>query len=127
MVFLYSHWLKTNINTRHLIAAEFGIIKRGSTEVFNNEVLKDGYLIPEVESALNIDRLQTFLATNITDFEVLYKMLTDKFEGKETVPFQEIKVVQEKPILTEENVALPENTEETRQIKRRGRPRKVIA
>ena len=44
-MFLYSSWMSLPINTRHKIAREFGIIKRGSTEVVDNHVKSDVFVI----------------------------------------------------------------------------------
>lgn len=82
-MFLFSHWLSLNITTRHKIAAQFGIIKRGSTEVFNDTIKSDGYLVKEIEQALNIDALQKFIGTQETDMQKLWTWMVDKIEGRE--------------------------------------------
>lgn len=91
-MFLYGHWLKLPINTRHILAQVFGITKKSSTEVFNNEVVKDGYLIGDIESALNIDAIQKYTDSIDTDMAVLWKLMVDKVEGKIT-PSVEIKPI----------------------------------
>ncbi len=126
MVFLYGKWLRTPINTRHAIAKEFNIPKKGATEVSNNEVVKDGYFIEDIEQALNIDALQKYIGTGLTDFEVLWENLILKAEGKSP------KVIVETPIEpTQEPPKPPQMTQEplvnTAIPKRRGRPPKPRA
>lgn len=77
-IFLYSHWLALPISTRIKIASIFGIIKTGSTEVFNSTIKSDGYKITDIERALNIDALQKYLGTDETDMNVLWKGMVDK-------------------------------------------------
>lgn len=96
-MFLYHQWTELNINTRHKIAAQFGIVKKGSTEVVDNQIKSDGYAVKEIEQALNLDALQTFLDTQETDIAKLWVMLVDKIEGREKVddiqpPVQEPKI-----------------------------------
>jgi len=81
-MFLYSKWIDLSISTRHAIASEFGIIKRGSTEVVANVIKSDGYLVREVEAALNIDALQRYLKTDCIDLPQLWEWLVDKIEGR---------------------------------------------
>lgn len=81
-LFLYSKWLSLPLPTRHKIAAQFGIIKRGSTEVVDNQVKSDGYKIQEVEEALNIDALQKYIVTTETDMLALWMWLVEKIEGQ---------------------------------------------
>lgn len=82
-MFLYSRWQSLDINTRHKIAKQFGIIKRGSTEVVDNQIKSDGYAIKEIEEALNIDAIQTYLEVTETDMMTLWLWLIDKIEGRE--------------------------------------------
>lgn len=81
-MFLFSKWLELPISTRHKIAAQFDIIKRGSTEVVGNTIKSDGYIIKEVEEALNIDALQKYIETTETDMAMLWIWLVEKIEGK---------------------------------------------
>lgn len=81
-MFLYSKWLRTPINTRHAIAKQFNIPKKGATEVSNNEVVKDGYFIEDIEKALNMAALQKYIGTGLTDFDVLWENLILRAEGK---------------------------------------------
>ncbi len=123
MVFLYGKWLRTPINTRHAIAKEFNIPKKGATEVSNNEVVKDGYFIEDIEQALNIDALQKYIGTGLTDMHVLWENLILKAEGKP--------VVLNGPASTPEPPKPPQMTQEplvnTAIPKRRGRPPKPRA
>lgn len=82
-MFLYSHWLKLPIQTRTLIANQFLIVKKSSTEVFNNEIVKDGYIVGDIEQALNVDALQKYTGSDETDMAVLWDMLVAKIEGRE--------------------------------------------
>lgn len=82
-MFLYSHWVNASLATRQKIAKQFGIIKRGPTEVVNDAIKSDGYLLKEVEEALNIDAIQKFLETEETEYVLLWNMLIDKVEGRE--------------------------------------------
>lgn len=82
-LFLYSKWLGLPINTRIKIAGQFGIQKRGSTEVVDNQIKSDGYVVKEIEEALNIDAIQTYLEVTETDMMTLWLWLIDKIEGRE--------------------------------------------
>ncbi len=95
-MFLYGQWLKLSLPTRALIAAQFGIIKRGSTEVFDNQIVKDGYVIGEIEAALNIDAIQKYVGSENTDMAILWDMLVCKAEGREYTP-PVVEVVPETP------------------------------
>lgn len=124
---MYSHWLKLPINTRHTIAIAFGIKKSGATEVANNEVVKDGYGIHDIESALNIDALQKYLNTDETDFLVLWDWLIAATESRPRTMASTITVATE-----EEPILVPENGHDIGGFaidsipkKRRGRPKKA--
>lgn len=82
----------------------FGIPKKGATEVANNEVVKDGYLISDIENALNIDALQKWLNTDETDFLVLWDWLIASAEGRARTAQATITVANE-----EEPIVVPEN------------------
>lgn len=81
-MFLYSRWLQLPLTTRHKLAAHFGIIKRGSTEVFDNQIKSDGYLVKEIEEALNIDAIQKYLGVAETDMLTLWMWLIEKIEDR---------------------------------------------
>lgn len=103
-MFLYSHWLRLPVNTRHQLAVMFGIKKTGATEVANNEVVKDGYAIKDIEEALNIDALQKYLNTDETDFLVLWDWLISGAEGRVRTAQATVTVANEEaPILQPEN------------------------
>ncbi len=123
-LFLYSHWLRLPVNTRHQLAVMFGIKKTGATEVANNEVVKDGYAIKDIEEALNIDALQKWLNTDETDFLVLWDWLISGAEGRARTAQATVTVANEEaPILVPEN-GTTESIEVPIQPKRRGRPKK---
>ncbi len=82
-MFLYHAWCELNINTRHRIAQDFNIAKKLPTEVFNNTIKSDGYVVKDIEQALNIDALQKYIGTSETDMALLWTWLVDKAEGRE--------------------------------------------
>jgi len=84
-MFLYSQWANLPLETRNKIAGEFGIIRKGSVEVFANTIKSDGYLIKDVEAALTLNKLQNYLGTSETDHTVLWNYLVDKMDGKNVV------------------------------------------
>lgn len=79
---LYHLWLQLPIQTRHKIAAQFNIPKRGPTEVFDNQIKADGYNIKEIEERLNKLSLQMFLDVKETDELLLWTWMLDKIEGR---------------------------------------------
>jgi len=81
-MFLYHKWLGLSMGTRIKIANQFNIVKRGPTEVFGDQIKADGYLVREVEEALNIDALQKYLGTTEVDMIVLWDSMVDKIEGR---------------------------------------------
>jgi len=81
-MFLYSHWLKLPIVTRHHIARVFSIPKTGATEVSDNQVVKDGYKIEDIEGRLTVDALQIFLDTDETNMKYLWEDMVAKVEGR---------------------------------------------
>lgn len=83
MFFLYSKWLQTPLPIRVQIASKFNIEKKGATEVFNNEIIKDGYLIKDIENAITTSSLQDFLDTEEADAFVLWNMLISKINTPE--------------------------------------------
>lgn len=103
-MFLYTSWRNTPINTRIKIAESFGLIKKKSTHVSDNKVIDDGYLIEDVESVINIDRLQQYTGSDSTDMVILWDLMIDKVEGKV--------VIQAEPIVVENVIELVESTVE---------------
>lgn len=86
-MFLFHQWLELPINTRHEIAARFGIKKRGSTEVVDNAIKSDGYLVKEIEDSLNVKAIQEYVGTKEADMSLLWTWMVEKAEGREmTVP-----------------------------------------
>lgn len=82
---LYSKWISLPIQTRIKIAADFGIIKKGSIHVVDNHIQNDGYLIKDVEDALNTKAIQKYTGNeNQTDLSILWDCLVAKAEGKES-------------------------------------------
>ncbi len=134
-MFLYSQWTKLPISTRHTIAAVFGIRKTGSTEVANNQVVKDGYAIGDIESRITVDELQKYLATEVTEMAILWLMLVDKTEGRSLPPI--IPVVVETPIVQKPEQTIEQSNAKPEKIrvvkaapvvvppKKKGRPAKT--
>lgn len=130
MLFLFSKWMATPISTRTKIAAQFGIQKKRSTHVANNEIVDDGYIIKEIEEALNIDALQKYLNTSETDMLTLWLWMVDKIEGREqtkvnidtTVIAKPIKIVLE----TNDGEKVEMNAIKTEVKPKRGRPKKNV-
>lgn len=85
MTFLYSSWQRLPIVTRMKIALAFGIPKTGSTHVANDVIQADGYHIQDIEGALTIKALQTYLKTFEENTDVLWLMLVDHVEGKKRI------------------------------------------
>lgn len=81
-MFLYHHWLELPLSTRIKIAMQFGITKKGSTHVVDNVIQSDGFLVKDVEQSLNVDAIQTYLDTEVTDLKLLWDMLVAKIEGR---------------------------------------------
>jgi len=79
---LYSSWAKLPINLRHTIAREFNIPKRGPTEVFDNQIKFDGYLVQDIEEKLNVDAIQRYCETNELDMLLLWTWMVEKAQGK---------------------------------------------
>lgn len=77
----YSKWIALPLQTRIKIAGELKLEKKGSTEVFNNEVIKDGYVMKEVEVALSLPSLQAYFSSIDTDVAFLFENLVRKVNG----------------------------------------------
>lgn len=82
---LFSQWLSLPLPTRHKIASQFNITKKGPTHVVDNVVKDDGYAIKDIESALTMDSLQKYLGTTEQNLTVLWNYLVDKIEGRNIV------------------------------------------
>lgn len=101
------------INTRIAIAKQFGILKKGSTEVVDNQIKSDGYNIKEIEEALNVDALQTYLSTDESDMTKLWERLVEKTNDPVTYETKYAKPLIPEPMMTELLNEQKERAEET--------------
>ncbi len=104
MIFLYSHWLRLPIATRHTLAREFKIIKKNPTHVIDDQVRDDGYVIGDIESALTATAMSAYTGLPFTDAEQLWNDVIAKAEGRTVAveePVAAIKKVVVAPPLTE--------------------------
>jgi hypothetical protein len=76
---MYREWLDLSIGVRHQIAFKLGLEKKFPTEVQDNFIKTDGYVMKDIEKALSIENLQKFLQTDEPDHALLLKWL---IEGK---------------------------------------------
>ena len=98
---LYSKWLDLPITTRIKIAEQFGIVKRGSTEVFNNTIKSDGFLIKEIETALAVGALQNYVdEPKETDLVVLWNLMLNKINGIPKVKKEQKTIKRSNPCCT---------------------------
>lgn len=74
-MFLYSAWCALDLPTRHKLAQQFNIPKKHPTHVVDNRIQSDGYDVVDIERALNVDAIQTFLDTKETDMAILWTWL----------------------------------------------------
>ncbi len=81
-IFLYHDWMSLPLETRIKLADQFGIKKTSPTHVFDNRIESDGYSIRDVEKALNLPAIQSYLLTEETDLQKLWPMIVDKINGK---------------------------------------------
>ena len=75
---LYSKWRMLPIHVRQKFASDFGVIKKGSTHVFDNRIESDGYDIAEIEEVFTIEKLQNYLKTKSSDPDKLVNMLIER-------------------------------------------------
>lgn len=80
-MFLYSQWLSLPITTRIKIANDFGIIKKGSTHVVNNEIQSDGFSVKDIETALNTEAIQIYTGVLSNDLTILWAALVIKAQS----------------------------------------------
>lgn len=92
MILPYSKWVGLSLPTRQKIAQQFGIAKHRSTSVINNVVADDGYNVHDVENALTIEALQTFLHSKETDILFLFEHLVSVAEGRAVIEIVEVNV-----------------------------------
>lgn len=102
MILPYTKWLALGLGTRVKLAQVFGIAKLRSTHVSDNHVMDDGYNIKDVENAMSVPSLQTYLNSAETDIIVLFQMAIDKVEGKTTPIIDEAIVTSAEVELEEE-------------------------
>lgn len=130
----YSAWLKLSIDTRHKIAQIFKIPKKGATEVVNNEIVRDGFNIHDIEAALTKEALQAFLGSTLDNYMFLWEDTVNKIEGNETIMRETFTAAtEEEPITTTEDAltvgAIPSEPlppiEEAPKPKKRGRKPKA--
>ncbi len=82
MTFLYSHWLALPIQTRHALAAAFGIKKKNPTHVVDDMVKDDGYVIGDIESALSMEAMTEYVGFASPD---IWSNVVAKAEGRVNV------------------------------------------
>lgn len=80
-MFAYTLWLNLSLATRNKIAKEFNIAKTSSIEVVDNYVKSDGFRVHDVENALTVQSLQSFLGTEESDMAVLWVEMVKKIES----------------------------------------------
>lgn len=74
------------MSTRIKLAEYFGIPKVGHTHVADNQVVSDGFLIKDVERALNYQAIREYVESDETDLEKLWVIMIDKVEGRVVAP-----------------------------------------
>lgn len=74
--------MRLPITTRHRIAEAFGIQKKGATEVANNEVVKDGYIVGDIDSALSKVKMQNYTGVITNDDAELWNAVVAVAEGR---------------------------------------------
>jgi len=128
---LYSKWLDLPITTRIKIAEQFGIVKRGSTEVFNNTIKSDGFLIKEIETALAVGALQNYVdEPKETDLVVLWNLMLNKINGIPKVKKeQKSEIPVTEPIIAADSIApekpVKEESHLSKVIKANAKPKKT--
>lgn len=89
-MFLYSRWCDLDISIRNKIANNFNIQKKNSTHVVDNVIQNDGYVVKDIEEALNIDAIQKYVGRSETDMAVLWDLLIAKIEGNTISTYVEV-------------------------------------
>lgn len=86
MAFSYSKWLKLPLQIRVRIADRFKVEKKGSTEVFNDQVIKDGYSVHDLEEALADANLDKVIKDLDKPFTIVppedVKKMNEEYEGR---------------------------------------------
>lgn len=112
-------WLKIPMNIRFLMVEEFKIPKSGFTHVEDGQVLTDGYSEKDLQT-LTLEKLQSYLNNQETDYYKLLNLLTKKLEQRLNTQQE---VYTEETQKTESEII---NNEEVKEEKsKRGRPKKV--
>lgn len=75
------------------IAKEFNITRNGYTEVNDNVVKSDGFLLKDIETTLTPDNMRTFLVSEETDANVLLGMVAERLAPKPVVEVSEPKPI----------------------------------
>ncbi len=81
-MFPYLLWLELPINIRHEIARRFGVPKKKSVHVANNQVVDDGYYLKDLSDGLTLKSLQEDLHSDIPDYATLWEALVSQVTGK---------------------------------------------
>lgn len=97
MMFKYSKWLDLPFETRIKIADMLGIEKKGATEVFENRVVNDGYVVKELEEAITVENVQKLFSEVQNDPELLWNKLVNKAEGKDAPAVGSSEAISDKP------------------------------
>ncbi len=123
----YSKWLDLPMAMRVKIATQFGIIKKGSTEVFNNTIKSDGYLLKDIETSLSAENLRIFVdEPNENDMVTLWNLMLNKMNGIPKITKEDKKEI---PVIVEEQVApskpVKEESELTKVVKANAKPKKT--
>ncbi len=77
----YQFWLELPLAVRHTIAKRFGVERKKSVHVVDNQVVDDGYYLKELTEALSLKRLQSELHSNISDYTILWNALISNTTG----------------------------------------------
>lgn len=85
-MFLYSQWCELPLPVRHEVAKIFNIPKVGPTEVFSNTIKSDGYLLKDIEAAITVASLQSYMRLDETDMSVLWEHFMNRLNGFEVEP-----------------------------------------
>jgi len=95
----YHAWTELPIQIRHKIAAQFNIPKKGATEVFDNQIKSDGYLVKDIYDRLNTLSIQMYLETKETDMSKLWTWMVEKIEGRPLTQFDIDTTAQEQNVI----------------------------
>lgn len=105
-------WLSLKTETKLELRRLFDIPRSGHVEVFDGKIFTDGVMIEDLQH-LTVEKMQTYLKSESTDFYELFNNVVSKIEG-------EVVVIPEKVI---SGIAIAPDLKEI--LKARGRPRKI--